>query len=203
MENSFFDTDQILECTKPIEFTYEQLLKCSVDSYNWKWVIIGFHNALQNCMVHTLRDSTGTNILKENLRALQYKSILKGEFGNIDEKLNYFLDIYEDIKSDKMLRFTMGKKYIPQMNDDANVKELNNIRNFFIHYIPQGYRCTVEEILDMCFTAFRIIRFLIYESHNFLLGETEREETKEILIKIESLLNDYSNRVDKLFIKQY
>lgn len=200
MQNRVFETDQIIECTKSIEFTYEQLLKCSEDSYNWKWVIIGFHNALQNCMVHALRDYTGTNILKKNIRDLQYESILKKEFGTIDEKLNDFLRIYADIKSDKMNRYTVSKKYIPQTNDDANVKELNKIRNLFIHYIPMGNICYVNEFFNMCYTALRIIKFLIYESYNFMLGETERAETNEILNKIENLLNDFSKEF-KVIIK--
>lgn len=191
MENSLL-TDERKECYLSLKFTYEMLQKCRDDSYYWKWVIIGIHNSLQNFMVTALRDTSGTNILKDNLQAKYYDSLRKGDY-NVKEILNNFLNLYRDIKSDEMLHIFESKKYIPDGNDDEEIKKLNYWRNKFVHFIPMGLGIYLQDIIDMFFVAVKIMKFLSKESRNFILlfDEKKLSLSREILSKIQLLLEEY------------
>jgi hypothetical protein len=180
-----FHTDETVECYKSIEFVYEQLLKCKQDSYNWKWAIIGVHNALQNCMVYTLN---GTDIIKN------IKKNSKPE--KFEEKLNNFLDLYKNIKGNNMLKYGdfNNKKYIPEVNDDNIIKRLNDTRNIFIHYIPSGFGEYTYEFLDMFFVAIKIINFLVEETMAFNFFK-ESEFTIKLLGKIQNFLVVYKKEL--------
>jgi hypothetical protein len=189
--NKYFETNSTMECYKPIEFVYYQLLKCHEDPYNWKWAIIGIHNALQNCMVYALCDGSGTNILKEKIRDKYYNWIIDHNNEQVKEELNFFLELYKDIKEDH--KITEIKKYFPEENDDSCVKNLNNYRNDFIHYIPSaGFYCYQYEFLEMFFVAIKIINYLIKTPNNIIfLEKSEKIYTIELLDKIQKLLEAY------------
>jgi len=194
--DKYLVTDEIKECYKALEFTYEQLNKCEIDSYCWKWAIIGMHNALQNFMVSALRDGMGNNILKERIREKHYDSISQGNFGSVNESLNFFLELYNDIKGDEMLKYTNSKKYTPEKGDDYEVKNLNDSRNSFIHFIPMGIETEVLIYVDFFDVAIKIIKFLVIESRNILFVEqSERDYTIKLITQIELLLQKYRQMI--------
>lgn len=188
----YFVTDEIKECYKSLEFAYEELIKCENDSYRWKWAIIGMHNALQNFMVSALRDGIGNNILKERARAKHYDSIRQGKFSSANEPLNFFLELYNDIKSDVMLKYSISKKYVAESGDDDEVKNLNESRNSFIHFIPMGIEIDVLIFINSFDVAVKIIKFLVLESCNILFVEqSERDYTIKLISQIDALLKKY------------
>jgi len=191
-----FSTDQNIEIFKSLEFTYEQLILAKNKSYHWKWAIIGIHGGLQICMATALRDSSGTNILKENIRDKYYKSLREGKFGTVEEKLNYFLELYKDIKSKEIYKYGIECKFIPEENDDENILRLNEIRNVFIHFIPMGFCYYVVEFLDLFYTSLRIMNILVRDIINIVwVEENEETNTIELLDKLKTLLDEYSKEL--------
>lgn len=193
--NKYFETNSTMECYKSIEFVYNQLLICREDSYNWKWVIIGIHNALQNCMVYALCDGSGTNVLKEKIRDEYYNWLIDHNNKPPKEELNLFLKLYKDIKKDH--KITEIKKYVPEKNDDYYVKNLNDRRNYFIHYIPSaGFYCYQYEFLEMFFVTIQIINHLIKTPNNIIfLDISKKNYIIELLDKIQKLLEEFKKEL--------
>ena len=62
-----FETDEFNESVSAMELLAELSFEVSNDSYNWKWIIMFLHLALQNFMILALRDSAGLTILKDKV----------------------------------------------------------------------------------------------------------------------------------------
>lgn len=185
MIDPIFNTDKALECVKSLEFVSEQLIICNSDSYHWKWAIVGIHNALQNFMVLSLLDGTNRNILKRKSKKEFDRIIRERKFGSEEEELNWFLDLYKDIKRNKKI-----KEYVPNPNDDKIITKLNDLRNDFIHFIPRGTTESVLDLLNILCVAINIINFLVNETV-LLLNPVERKQIINLLLSITIILENY------------
>ena len=86
--------------------------------------------------------------------------------GNL-EMLN-FLGLYEKIKSDNaMLHYhELSKKFTLQGTQEQSIKDLNRIRNQFVHFIPGGLSLMLNGLPEMTIDCLDIARFLAWGSNN-------------------------------------
>jgi hypothetical protein len=159
------------------------------DLYNWKWIIIATHNCIQNFMVSSLRNGNNLKVLedKSSKRWLEeFKKRMKSKIEDWKfpkEKLDYFLNLYEKIKSDKMLMFTISKKLEADKSKDEAIEWLNWHRNKFIHFVPEVFEINVIHFPKRMLLIMEILKFLVSESGNILWLNFEDKETSENLIK--------------------
>ena len=53
-----------------------------------------------------------------------------------DLEMDNFLNLYEKIKSDTILFYVTSKKFTPEGTQGKSIKDLNRLRNQFIHFTP-------------------------------------------------------------------
>lgn len=170
--------------------------KLEDDLYNWKWIIISAHSCLQNFMVSSLRNGNNLNILEDKSSENWFKEFAKRKKSNIDEwespreKLDYFLNLYKKIKSDKMLMFTISKKLDFNKDMDEAMEWLNWYRNKFIHFAPSTFEINVVHFPKRMTIIMGIIKFLVSESGNILwLNIEDKELTEKLITKITELFD--------------
>ncbi len=195
--NNFLKTDEYNEISKLIELLLSQSKKLD-DIYNWKWVILTLHSALQGFMIIALRDSAGLNILRDKI-ANKWLEAYRNDEPYPVEILDSFLNLYDKIKSDIMLRFVHSKKFESSNDHDRSVKKLNSLRNDFIHFIPRGWLIEVSGLPKICIDCLEIIEFLGWSSNNMdwqLDGQIDSKcknaitLCKEIFIELQNQYED-------------
>jgi hypothetical protein len=86
------------------------------------------------------------------------------------EKLDYFLNLYEKIKSDNMLMLTISKKLVADKNQDEAMKWLNWHRNNFTHFVPSAFVLNVVDFPKRMLLIMKMVTFygLILATKYFL-----------------------------------
>jgi hypothetical protein len=185
--NPFFKTDVDREAVGALEGAAFFLAAAESESAMWRWVITALHGAVQGFMVIALKGS-------DNLGAYDQKSIdrrlsarrrfdearVKGDaaaahkaeqemlFGSV--RLADFLTLYERIKTDDwhMSQYGTSKVYEPRPTDDCCMRDLNSVRNDFIHFKPMTVGMLLTRFPAMTETGLHVITFLLNESNNIL-----------------------------------
>ncbi len=168
MQN-LLQTDTYSESTVALEMLAEQAGRIEADFHRWKWVILALHNAIQTFMTLALRGSSNQNVLHPksleawndapNAQSIRAEILSSG-------RVNVFLGLYKDIKSDKMLHFVGSRKFVPHGTQGKSIKQLNMYRNTFVHYLPTTWILEVSGLPDICLDCLDIVQFLGWESGN-------------------------------------
>lgn len=108
------------------------------------------------------------------------------------KKLDNFLNLYEKIKSDRMLMFTISKKFVGDDKKDEAIKWLTWYRNKFIHFIPSTFAINVVNFPERMLEIIRIAKFLVSESGNILWINHEDK------LYTENLINGLTDGFSKL-----
>src|SRR5690349_5074619 len=95
----FIGTDSSTECVDGLQHISDLLNTVLERANNWKWVILSLHNTVQNFIVITIRDSAGINILKKNIQADYYKSLIDPDAPRVKEMLDDFMNLYNNTKN--------------------------------------------------------------------------------------------------------
>lgn len=182
-------TDETLEAVLSLEMVVEQLAKIPYSQYYLKWAVVALHNSLQGFMVLSLQGTNSLNVLtdefaKEWLLAYEHKSGLYPEL-----KLESFLGLYKRIKSKRMLLYTISKRFQPKGNQTNSVKKLNDLRNDFIHFVPQKWSLEISGLPAIFRDCISIIEFLAFECGNVVwYDEVLEKRTREIIAQIKMQL---------------
>lgn len=176
-----FETDEFNEAVSVLELATEYSLKVSNDVYNWKWVVLFLHSALQNFMILALRDSAGLNILKNKV-ARKWLEAYEENKPFPREILDTFPNLYNKIKSDSMVRYDSSRPFLPTGDQDESVIQLNWFRNQFTHFIPRLWLVEVDGLPKICIECLDIIQFLGWDSGNVFWNNSEIEDRAKIAI---------------------
>jgi hypothetical protein len=181
--DEWLEIDNLQNAIISLEMAVECIGKIPLNLLNWKWVIIGTHDCLQNFMVLALRGSMPVNIMSEKnakrwLKAYDKKEKLP------NYRMDSFLNLYDKIKSNRMLMYTNSKKYTPTGSEDRHVESLNRLRNSFTHFHVGGWSLYTGGLQDTILDVFRIIEFLAFESNNLNWpDEHTQEEVQRLLLQ--------------------
>ena len=63
MKGNFLETDCIIESINALDMTDRTIRRVTDDIYEWKWVVIALHNAVQAFMVLALKGSNSFNVM--------------------------------------------------------------------------------------------------------------------------------------------
>lgn len=190
----YLETDSLKEATRGLEFILHHLDRVFNDTYEWKWIIIGMDNTLQNYMVSALRDSMGYNVLHPKVRDKVLKSIKNNE-PLPREYLNNFFNLYEDIQTDQMRKYIHSKKLNTSEKQEFSVEKLHTLRNVFIHFIPKGWLLYVTGLPKIMLDCISIIDFLVFKSNNiYFYEEKDEERTKKIISEINIKLKELDSK---------
>lgn len=152
---AYLKTDERTEAVKGLEFVVRALKMTRKDRYYWKWVIIGLHNTIQEFVVCAISGTAGIGALKKNIAIKKLKNIKSGSSEYVKAELENFLDLYNKMK--KKLNFPSTSEI------DKSIKRLNDFRNQFIHFTPQGWSLQIDGLPKITEDCLGIVKFLGWE----------------------------------------
>jgi hypothetical protein len=151
-----FRVDEVSEPLNAIMMTKEFLERSGQGLYYLKWTLLAVHNALQGFMVLALKGTSNLSIIK-------WKDKYDGKspyeiLSDPEQKLCCFTELFKRIKSKKYMQNTVFKDESGKITH--SIKELNRIRNQFIHYIPLGWSIGTQGMVDILADSMLVISFL-------------------------------------------
>jgi hypothetical protein len=166
MVENWLRTNSFLETVSALEAFADELRLIERDPYRWKWAILALHGALQGMMVLALQGSHGLHVLREEDTARWLDAYARGGPYPTDLKLDDFLSLYDKIKSDLMLMYRHSNKFRPQATQGASIKQLNRLRNEFIHFTPRVWALELTGLPAISSDCLDIADFLARQSNN-------------------------------------
>jgi hypothetical protein len=168
--------DEEIDAICSLELLAEHLPRVITVPHHWKWVILSLHNALQGFMVLSLQGTNMLNVLTKKSAEDWLKRYETGQPSYTPPKLDYFMDLYEKIKSDAMGLRTDSQPFLPSPAQDKSVKRLSKLRNEFAHYVPAGSAFNMKTWTKVVLSVIPIIEFLAFKSNNFSFHKEGRRE---------------------------
>ena len=176
---NFAVTDTFVETVSALEVSSDELELVLKDSYRWKWVILALHSALQGMMALALKGGNGLRVLKPKDAKRWLDAYESGAPLPADLEMDSFLNLYEKIKSDTILFYVTSKKFTPEGTQGKSIKDLNRLRNQFVHFTPCTLALILNGLPEMTIDCLKIAWFLAYDSGNIdwpeeLVGRMEK-----------------------------
>lgn len=169
---NFLRTDAHAEALSALEATADELARVPADPYRWKWTIVTLHAAVQSMMALALEGSNGLEVLRPQDTKRLLDADENGRAVPGDLQVDSFLNLYKKIKRDTVLHDGGSRKFVPQGTQDQSVKNINRLRNRFVHLRPANFSLVLNGLPEMALDCLEIIRFLAYESKNINWPET-------------------------------
>ena len=182
LEDEWLSTNELVEAVTDFEMFSEQLQRVVDDRHRWKWVIIALHSGIQGMMVLALKSGNGLNVLRKEdaKRWLDwYNNGQSDESRPRDLKLADFLTLYMKIKGKWMLMYTRSQKFVAKETQGRSIKDLNRLRNDFIHFTPKIWALEPRELPAMVSDCLEIAEFLAWQSGNVFFPEQNLRERLE------------------------
>ena len=169
LESEWLITYESVEVVSDFEMFSEQLRRVMTSPHRWKWTIIALHSGIQGMMVLALKGSNSLNVLqeKDKERWLEwYNGGQSDESRPRDVKLANFLTLYKRIKGAQMLLYTDSRKFVPKGTQGSSIKNLNLLRNKYIHFTPRVWALEAGGLPAIVSDCLGVAEFLACKSGN-------------------------------------
>ena len=179
LEDEWLSTNELVEAVTDFEMFSEQLQRAIDDHHRWKWAIIALHSGIQGMMVLALKSGNGLDVLrKEDAKRWSdwYNDGQSDEARPRGLKLADFLTLYKRIKGK---RYTRSQKFVAKGTQGRSIKDLNRLRNDFIHFTPKVWALEPREFPAMMSDCLKIAEFLAWQSGNVFFPEQDLRERLE------------------------
>lgn len=162
----------------------------------WQWIYISLHSAVQAYMVLALTFSHSLWTYK--------KKDMEDWLGKYNDneplpdcKLDNFLNLYRKTKSKDFLFYSNSEKFVPSKTQDWSMKQLNKLRNDFIHYKYGSFTIMSNPPYAIVTDCLAYVEFLAFQSNNiFWFEEQYKTETERLLAECRSVVNSQSGNND-------
>jgi hypothetical protein len=84
------------------------------------------------------------------------------------EQMDVFLSLYDKVKSDVVCRYVHSKKFVPGASHDSSMIKLNELRNAFVHFLPEVWAIEAAGLPAICLDCLEVAYFLAWESGTIL-----------------------------------
>jgi hypothetical protein len=195
-QTRYLRTDEHEEAVRSLEWAEAQARSLGEDSYQWKWVLISLHNAVQGFMVLALWQGNGLLALRDKIAGKWLKAYRDG--GDYPaEKLDEFLNLYQKVKDKDNFRYVGAISFIPGETHDDSLARLNSYRNMFIHFTPKGWSLGLGGLPHICLDALDIIQFCGWETAAVLWHKKAhvvraKRAHRQLRISMESINRQYA-----------
>jgi hypothetical protein len=139
-------------------------------------------------------------VLRDDIAAKWLKAYESGQQYPI-EKMDFFLSLYEKVKSDVVCNYHGSKKFIADHSHDYSMNKLNEIRNDYIHFRPKGWLIDLAGLPLVALKCIEVAKFLAFDSFTIIWhddnlrvrAERAFEFLQAELEVLDSLYNNESN----------
>lgn len=187
-------TDEQLEVISSLRMVLRSLESVSEDIEHWKWVVIALHNAAQGAMVLSLRAGNDFRVMSDKM-AKKCDQAHRESRAWPKAKMDSFPNLYKKVQSQEVMGFYVHSKPLPSDTDrDRCVTKLLDLRNSFIHFMPQGWSLEVSGLPKICETTLEMIQFLFWESGNvFWHRESDFASAQDLVLKAKNITKKLSS----------
>lgn len=185
----YLRTDEREDVVNTLEFVALVAETLGEKPLNWKWIIIGLHNALQGALVCALSGTDGTGALadKSKKKMLQWfedhrskpDTLLPGTW------LAGLMTLYKKATSPPGMSALGGTPLQTTTQQDKDVALLNNLRREFVHFEPKGWSIESAGLPRIVLNVSAIIEGILCQP-SISLSMTQRQ-TKRALAAIRKL----------------
>lgn len=160
---TYLRTDEREEAVRSLEWAEAQSRSIAEDPYQWKWVLVALHNAVQGFMVLSLWNGNGLLALRDKVAAKWLDAHRNGGEYPV-EKLDEFLNLYKKVKDKDNFHFIGAGPFIPGATHDDSFIRLNSLRNEFTHFTPKGWSLELRGLPSICLDTIDLIEFFGWNS---------------------------------------
>ena len=162
-KSRYLRTDEHEEAVRSLEWAEQQARAVRDDPYQWKWVLISLHNAVQGFMVLSLWNGNGLLALRDEV-AKKWLAARENKKPYPADKLDNFLNLYGKVKNIDNFQTIGATSFVPGETHDKSLARLNAFRNEFIHFTPKGWSLELAGLPDICLDVVDLIQFVGWKS---------------------------------------
>lgn len=190
-------TNEEIEAVRALEMVAKLLPTVEHDAYQWKWVLIALHNAVQGFMVLSLQGTWPVRVFmeahaKKAIEAYEQEVAKPRDERDYERmflsgKLDYFLNLYEKIQSDEQMgQFVTSRTFRPDGTQTQSMEQLNEKRNGFMHFVPISTTMYVGDFPTVLGDCVALMSFLAFDSQNVTWGIQDQleEQTRTLLDQV-------------------
>jgi len=155
-----------------LETAQEFCSRVTLDKTYWKWTLIAVHSGVQGFMVLALEHGNALLAMKDDIAAKWLKAH-NASAPYPEEKMDFFLKLYEKVKSNAVCCYVESKKFVPSASHDYSMKKLNEVRNNFIHFLPKVWSVELTGLPAVCLECLEVAHFLGWESGTILWQDSD------------------------------
>lgn len=163
----YLRTDDELETINAVKMAGQFAASITADTHMWRWTVIALHNAAQGAMVLSLRHGNGLMALTEK-SAAAWKAAYEARKPPPPDRLDSYPGLYKKVKSVEYGNLNGNLRFVPEGTEDQDIKDLNGLRNEFIHFTPKGWSLGYAGLPRIGLSVARLISFLTLDSTNVL-----------------------------------
>ena len=180
-ELTWLRIDETEDAVDNIEMVHHFLVQLH-GPIRWKWAILSLHQALYGFAVGATKPSDSSLALK---KPEDPESQLISIWTALDRAKD----------PDWMPRIDWNPLVTSTAEDEAIDKIVNEFRNEFAHFRPQGWSIEVSGMPSLFIHVLRVIRHLALDSNTILFIPDElRDRTERALSRLDTLLEESVNR---------
>lgn len=172
-------TDHWADAVCSLEAADEFAARALTDERFWKWLLIALHSAVQGFMALALEQGNSLLVMRDDVRRKWLEAHEQGA-AYPDDRMDYFLALYEKVKSDVVCRYVSSKKFAPGPSHDYSMDKLNELRNGFIHFMPKAWAIELAGLPKVCLDALDVANFLGWESMTIIWHDVALRERAEL-----------------------
>jgi len=194
MEN-FLKNDHLTDAVFSLAVVRHHLEAVSNNPLYWKWIIIALHNSVQGFMVSAAKGGSGLAVLGGREVKKWHEARSEGKPIPLKGKLRKFMELYDLIKSERMLIYIKSRSFVATPDHDRSIGALNAIRNDFIHFVPHSWLLELDGLPRICVDCLDVVSFCAFDSGNVLWGDTDtagiKKDLRALSVGFSALRNKY------------
>ena len=181
--SEYLITSHWTDAVVSLEAAQEFCAGVTVDAHRWKWVLMAVHSAVQGFMALALEQGNALAVMKDQVAAKWLKAH-ESEAPYPEEQMDFFLSLYEKVKSDQVCRYVDSKRFIPGASHDLSMKKLNELRNGFVHFSPKVWSIELAGLPSICLDCLDVVQFLGWNSGTIIWHDAELSRRAETALAV-------------------
>ena len=130
----------------------------------WKWLLIAGHSAVQGSLVLSLSRGDFLQTLKRTNARDWLKAHESGGPWPEQLRLDYFLELYRKAKENVLAKHSLGGHFVCEPRHDDSMRRLNDLRNGFLHFFPQGWSVELRGLPHILSACAEVASHLLWRS---------------------------------------
>jgi hypothetical protein len=165
--DEYIRTDTEEEATASFELAKDFLILAKNDDRYWKWFILALHSGIQNCLSLMLENGNGILVQKPGVTKRILEGLEKGSYQH-EQHMDNFLRLFEKVKNQENLRFTLSTALSVTDEETEAVKWLDNFRDDFIHFNVKSWYIEKSRVICQSTIVARVASRLINDCNSIL-----------------------------------